>query len=500
MALTPEQIQAYKQKYGFNQPALGTQPTTGSVGERLSTSFGNTGNRINTAINGPQDMSTGTRALEATAAGLTGALDAGKQLLPGPVRSGLDYVGEKVGGAFKGLTDFVGNTKLFKEIGDLEAQGYINKENAPEFYTLMDTLKAASAGGEIAGDILATRGIAKTAVGTAKVAAQTVAPLVRPVLGAAGRVTKRAGEGAYGLTVTPDKVTSMAQQSYQAGQGTLFNRVKNLIKGDTPDGKPITEANTAARYGLAGTEWRIGVQAKQIANDLWNTTIKPALQGVQGKVKMKEFFDDIEKSIKASTPEISRRNSLMEALQAMRDDYAKVGAASLEDLQGFKEGWASFIPDKAYQGKPIAGAFREVQNMAAGKAREIIYKHAGPDAQQAYTDYGNLKSIMEAGIKSVGDPAKKSIGRNVWEFIMDKAVTPIATVSGKVLYRTGEGLEFLGNPGARTVRDILGGTKDIPTTLKVDHQPSDYVNPTDLPVIQMGNKPKPPKNNLPTIR
>ena len=38
---------------------------------------------------------------------------------------------------------------------------------------------------------------------------------------------------------------------------------------------------------------------------------------------------------------------------------------------------------------------------------------------------------------------------------MDNTVTPIATIAGKVLYKTGEGLELIGNSGAKRVRDII---------------------------------------------
>ena len=79
----------------------------------------------------------------------------------------------------------------------------------------------------------------------------------------------------------------------------------------------------------------------------------------------------------------------------------------------------------------------------------------GEEGKQAYLDYGNLKSIRKSGIKSIGDPAKKSLSRNVWEFVMDKAITPVATIAGKVLYRTGEGLEFIGKAGAKKVKDAI---------------------------------------------
>lgn len=62
---------------------------------------------------------------------------------------------------------------------------------------------------------------------------------------------------------------------------------------------------------------------------------------------------------------------------------------------------------------------------------------------------------MKAGVKSIADPAKRSLSRNVWEFVMDKTITPVATFGGKVLYRTGEGLEFIGKKGASKVKDAI---------------------------------------------
>lgn len=277
-----------------------------------------------------------------------------------------------------------------------------------------------------------------------------------PTVTKAGTVLKGAGEGAYGLTVTPTEATAKAVLNYDAQQPTLFQRVKNFLTGEEPVGiKPITEANTAARKGLMGTEYQIGVQSKKISTSLWNDIIEPKLNEVKGKVNFKNFLSEIEKDI-AKTPELGRRKDLMEAFTAFSEDFKNVSNISLKKLQEYKEGWATFIPEKTYKGKPIGSAFKDIQNKAAEKARSVIYKNIGEEGKQAYLDYGNLQSIIESGIKSTtGDAAKRSLGRNIWEFVMDKAVTPIATVSGKVLYKTGEGLQFIGEKGAKTVKDIL---------------------------------------------
>jgi len=187
---------------------------------------------------------------------------------------------------------------------------------------------------------------------------------------------------------------------------------------------------------------------------------------------MKDFFNQVEKEIIKNTKELGRRSALKEALGSLREQYQKVGSVSLPKLQEYKEGFAKFLPDSSYKGKPIGAALKEVQDISAKKAREIIYKFVGEEGKQAYLDWGNLQSIIEAGKKSVtGDAAKRSLGRNLWELIMDKAITPVATTMGKVLYRTGDGLEFVGNKGAKTVRDIVGlGTKAVQNAVKTAQQ------------------------------
>src|SRR3990167_1877246 len=318
------------------------------------------------------------------------------------------------------------------------------------------TSKAGEITSRVAEDVSNLTTIAGTIAGSKKLV-QGIPKVIekgREAATLAGGLSKKAGEKSYGITITPEESTRIAMQSYQAKQGSLFNRVKNMIRGEDVEGRPITEANTAARKGLTGTEWRLGVQAKQIADDLWTGTIAPKLEAVKGQVNMKKFFGEVEKEIR-KTVNLGRKNDLLEGLTALKEDFKNVGNIKLPKLQGYKEGWAEFIPQATYKGKPIASSLKAVKDIAAEKARQVIYKHGGEEIKQAYIDYGNLKSIMKAGVKSIADPAKRSLSRNVWEFIMDKTITPIATFGGKVLYRTGEGLEFIGKKGAKKVKDAI---------------------------------------------
>ena len=253
---------------------------------------------------------------------------------------------------------------------------------------------------------------------------------VKPAISATGKVLKAGGEASYGVTVTAEEATRRALQSYQAKQPNLMGRVKNMLKGETK-GKPVTEANTAARKGLVGTEQELGVQAKRVAGELWKNEVAPKLKANKEKINMQTFLGEIKKEIQ-SNPDINRRKTLLTAFNKFALDNKKVGNFGLEKLQDYKVEWAKFIPESySKSGKAISGSLNEIRAIAKQKASQIIFEKLGEDTKMAYIDYGNLKSIMESGIKSGADPAKQSLGRNVWQFIMDKTITPVATIGGK---------------------------------------------------------------------
>ena len=440
--LTPEQINQYRQKYSISPTEAPTPVRQGFIGEaksRLTNVFGEMGKQFR----GEDEFAGQSNIQKATgvvAKGFSAPFGLAKDVLPEPAEKGLEKVGEGIG---KGL-QFIAEKTTPQFMVDFVTK-YPDAAKALE-----EAAGTVSNVGQIAGDILGIQG-GVTATGKALT---TVGKAVPPLARTTGRVLKGAGEGAYSVTVGPEESTRLALQTYQAKQGSLFNRVKNFIKGEELEGKPITEAETAARHGLAGTEWRLGVQAKQVADNLWKGTIEPKLNAVKGQVNTTDFFSLVKKQILKETTGV-KKNQMLEAFEAFSEPYKKVGKVGLTKLQEYKESWAEFLPESSYAGKPISAALKRVQDTAAEQARKVIYKYVGEEGKQAYLDYGNLKSIMKAGIKSVSDPAKKSISRNAWEFVMNMAITPTATVGGKILYRTGEGLEFIGKKGAKKVRDAI---------------------------------------------
>jgi len=359
----------------------------------------------------------------------------------------------------KGFVENVG-TKI-AELPPVETgvQAYQQlKETNPE---LARNLESIFNIGMLASDVFGTGIAGKGAKMTGEATKKAVGTGLKKTAEIAGQGLKEIGEKSTGIAVRMEEPTKLVLQSYQASNPTLLGRVRNFITGNKPSvsllEKPITEANTATRLGLAGTEWEMGIQAKQTARNMWDSFISPALKSSQVKVNMKDFLSDIRKEI-MSMADLNRRNTLKTAFDKFAQDFKKVNNFGLEKLQEYKEGWAKFIPEASYKGKPIGGSLNEIRDMAAKKARQIIYDNLGQDIKTAYFDYGNLKSIATAGIKSVEGLTDKSFSRKIYEMIIDKAVTPVATIGGQILYKTGEGLEFIGKKGAKKVKDIIEDT------------------------------------------
>lgn len=428
----------FKQKFGQGAPMSAPQPQ-GGMNLGISDAFHGGIDQAKAGFSQAQNASNPLQLLEGGSKLAAGGINAAfSPLAPifKPVEMGVNYAADKISNSpsvQKFAMSPAGQTtsRITEDIGNVNtiAQGVIGLEGGAK--------SAAKVGGAV--------------IDSAK-----------PAIAGTGRILKAGGESSYGLTTPPSESTARAMQTYKESTPNLVSRIKNTVSGETK-GKPITEANTAARYGLMGTEQEIGVQAGRYMKDVWKNKVEPALTGTKGTLDMKKFFDVVQNEIKTSTAELSRRNDLNEGLDALRSQYNKVGKVSLRKLQDYKEGWAKTLPESSFKGKPIAGALKEVKQLASNKAREFIYDNAPEGIKQDYIDYGNLKSIREAGIKSgVGDLAKKSISRSAWQFVMDKAVTPVATVLGKILYKTGEGLEFIGEEGAKNVGDIVGHDKGIP--------------------------------------
>lgn len=276
-----------------------------------------------------------------------------------------------------------------------------------------------------------------------------------PVAKVAGNAIKKVGRKVAEAVIPTSMQEAAKLQTYKAGR-TFADRVAGIFS-DAPSKAPATAASTAFNQGLVGTQTGIGVKAKRTANEVWTKIVDPALKKAEGnKIKMDDFFASVENKIISENPEPNRRTELLEALTALKEGFKNFRVASPEQLQKFKEGWAEFIPDKAYQGKPIAAAYKEVQDYAAHEARKTIYDAIGPEAKQAYFDYGNLQALQKLGQTAMTGSKLKGGSFTGLHALWDMAAIPVGTTGGQTIYKVGSGLEIIGQPGARTIRDALG--------------------------------------------
>ena len=315
-------------------------------------------------------------------------------------------------------------------------------------------------------------------------------PVVGPTLRATGRGVSKTGEKIVESVIPVSKREAGILQTYKANN-PFFKRVADVLSGT--EKAPITAGKTATKTvagqvlpGLFGTKSQIGVQAKRASNSLWQDVISPRLKASEQAVDLDGFFAKVEDDIIKNNPELTRRNSLLEALNAVREDYAGTKVVSLEGLQKLKEGWAKFIPEKAYQGKPIAGAFNDVRNELANEARQTIYSQLGDDVKQAYFDYGNLQGLVEMGkVSMTGQKLKGGTGGLVSELV-SQTITPIGTVGGQAVYRIGKGIEFVGNLGAKNLGEALGVNLKFPGDMAVDDISKTIKKAKSLPNKQGG--------------
>lgn len=316
---------------------------------------------------------------------------------------------------------------------------------------------AGGAAGEAAREKIKEGSINLPAVGKTALDYGALELVGGPLFSLAGKSIKAVGSMVGKAFIPKNMQEAMMLQSYKAGTSFL-QRVGVALELGSKEA-PTTAGSAAFDKGLAGTQTMIGVQAKRASNKIWNTLIQPAINQADAsgvKVDMQKFFTQLEQKIAKDNPELSRQKSLLKALDALKEDYSGVAEIPLSKLQKFKEGWAEFVPQKAYRGENIEGSFKEVQDDAAGLARQVIYNSLGQDVRQAYLDYGNLRSLQKLGQVAMTGSKLKGGSFTGLHALFDMATIPVSTVGGQTIYKVGQGFEVVGANGSRTLRDALG--------------------------------------------
>lgn len=307
--------------------------------------------------------------------------------------------------------------------------------------------------GETAAEVLAGGGaglIKDLAVGGTKLISKSVSK-VAPTL-------KGTAESVYKSGFTPNAKEAELIQAYEASQPSVTSKLYG--NGDivgNPTFKPILRSDSALRAGISGTEKQIGKQAKASADTIWNTEIAPAVENSPVRITKEEMFSPVEERI-AKTIEPSRKQALIDALDAVKQDYASAKDFSLKESQSLKSSLDEFTPSKMFRGKDVANELKVVQHDMANAIRSKTYDSlSNIGIKQKYLDYGNLKELEKVGIKAISEGGFKGGFGGFWSSVYDAAMTPVKTIGGKILYKIGDKLEVTAPKGfkGKTLRDYL---------------------------------------------
>jgi len=480
MPLTPQQIEEYRQRYnitprgasGASRPSATGTPSTGKLTDRLKAGeFRNPGRSAagpTVPESGPDERSIGRKVVDAI---VDNPVSDFIEKLPG------GKIGEAVGTAVGGLGALARDAvtdgpDIFPQYQEDAQRGPGSGQEAVKVAAdgANAAITAASMGASLPAKIIpkvaAASGIGGAAAGTRAVAegkptdqvvqdagiGAAAGGVLTAVTAPLGNVTKEAGKTIHKMAVPLSAREAQIMQNYRANT-PFWKRVGAVLAGNPKT--PRTTEETAFAKKLVGTEGMLGVQAKQASQKLWKDLIGPRLQASGVKTSVPALFSEAEEVIRQRNPDLTRQKALLEGLEAIKDDYAGMGDVDMVQLQKLKEGWAQFVPEKAYKGQPIAGAVRQVSKVLSDLARQDITSALGDDVRLAYIDYGNLKGIAELGQKAMTG-AKFKGGAGGWlNAVKDMVVTPIATVGGLTVYTAGRGVELIGQNGAAVVGDVI---------------------------------------------
>lgn len=257
-----------------------------------------------------------------------------------------------------------------------------------------------------------------------------------------GKVLKGAGEVTYKSAIVPTAKEAEQILAYKA-KTPFLERLSSKVT----EGKPVLRADTAFEKGIKGTESQLGIQSKRVSDKLWTSKIAPAVKESKEVVTKQELFTPIEKRI-AGTTDPSKKKALQEAYSAIKDDYKKVSQFTLEQAQKLKSELDEFTPEKIFRGKNVANEFKVLQNDMANAIRSKTYTALkDQNIQRAYRDWGNLKELQKVGVRAISEGRFQGGAGNFWHGLWDMATVPVKTVGGRVLYRVGDALEFIGEKG-----------------------------------------------------
>jgi hypothetical protein len=284
-------------------------------------------------------------------------------------------------------------------------------------------------------------GLVKDAVvGGSKLLAKGASPVLNAV--------KPVGKYVYSKAFTPNVKEAENILAYEATKPSIASSIygAGALEGNAAF-KPITVAETALRNGIAGTEKQVGVQAKQVADTMWNKEIAPAVKGIKETITKEELFAPLKERI-AKIVDPTKKAAYQNAFDSLAEDYAKTKSFTYEQAQALKSELAQFTPAKVFRGQDVANETRMLQADIASTIRQKTYdKLKDINVRQKYIDYGNLQELQKVGVKAISEAGTKGGFGGFWSTVYGTAMTPVKTIGGKVLYHIGDKLQVTAPKG-----------------------------------------------------
>jgi hypothetical protein len=456
--MTAAEFEAKYKKKPFSGVSKEVQDQVNTPGflSRVRKVVANAGENVNQAISGTDEFagqSSVRRGFEATAQAFNTVPKIGYEALPEVARQGLSKAGEVVGKGFQAVTNKIGDSPAL--------QDWVMKH--PEAArSLEEVAGIGSAAGQIAGDILIINQGAKLAQVGAEAGAKAISKV--------GQGVSKVGEKVFKSAYTPTADEARLLQGNQAKVKFLKQELAKTTKGtkeftevskqldDAIKAKPVISSDTALRKGIAGTEKQIGVQSNVEKLDLWKNKIEPALKNSKETITKDELFAKAAKRV-AEEVEPSRKADFQRAFESLQDDYKDFSGTDMIKANQIKTSLDKFTPSKIFKGQDVASEVKtlkaDMADAIRDKTRESITKIGDQSTQAAYRDYSNLKELEKVGIKALTTAGKKGGFGNFWTTVYEQATTPVKTIGGKVLYRVGNKLEFIGEKGVETLGEHL---------------------------------------------
>ena len=117
------------------------------------------------------------------------------------------------------------------------------------------------------------------------------------------------------------------------------------------------------------------------------------------------------------------------------------------------------VKSDAYAKNALGLEQKTLDQRIADNITAITHDRLGKDVGKSYLDYGNATQLAEDGIRAGSSPLFSNDGGSFTSKVLGMSVKPIGTRLGRMLYKAGNGAEYLGNIGkktAKTVGEVLG--------------------------------------------